>query len=216
MTDKNPFIVAIDGASGSGKHTIAAEVAKRYNLAYLDTGMIYRAIALRAYDDLENAVKHAASVTLEDLANEEVLRHEEVAAYASIVAARQDVRQAALRLQQDFAYNPPAGKAGAVLDGRDIGTVVLPSANVKLFVVTSLEHRAGRRHDEMKARYQDHDYSLATITQSLLERDQRDSKRNQAPLVQAKDAYLINNDRKLEDTLLEVFSIIDPIWQQFK
>jgi len=188
-------IVAIDGPSGAGKGTLARRLAEALDLAYLDTGLLYRAVAARVLarggdpDDAASAVQAAAALRLEDLESGD-LRGDTVAQAASRVAAIPAVRQALLPLQRRYAQQPPDGKAGAVLDGRDIGTAVCPEAEVKLFVTASLETRAERRHKELLERGGASIY--ARVLAEMRERDKRDSERSSAPLRQAPDAVVID------------------------
>jgi len=188
-------IVAIDGPSGAGKGTLARRLAEALDLAYLDTGLLYRAVAARVLarggdpDDAASAMQAAAALRLEDLESGD-LRGDTVAQAASRVAAIPAVRQALLPLQRRYAQQPPDGKAGAVLDGRDIGTAVCPEAEVKLFVTASLETRAERRHKELLERGGASIY--ARVLAEMRERDKRDSERSSAPLRQAPDAVVID------------------------
>jgi len=188
-------IVAIDGPSGAGKGTLARRLAEALDLAYLDTGLLYRAVAARVLarggdpDDAASAVQAAAALRLEDLESGD-LRGDTVAQAASRLAAIPAVRQALLPLQRRYAQQPPDGKAGAVLDGRDIGTAVCPEAEVKLFVTASLETRAERRHKELLERGGASIY--ARVLAEMRERDKRDSERSSAPLRQAPDAVVID------------------------
>ncbi len=185
------MIIAIDGPAASGKGTLARRLAKRYGLAVLETGGLYRATALKALDsggdpaDPIAAEAAAKRVTAADLADPR-LREERVSAAASVVASIPEVRRALLAFQRDFARHPPAGCAGAVLDGRDIGTVVCPEAEIKLYVTASAQARATRRFKELqesgvKAIYQ-------RVLQDVEQRDARDQERLTAPLRRAADA----------------------------
>jgi len=188
-------IIAIDGPAASGKGTIARRLARELGFAYLDTGALYRAVALRllrssAAPDGANAAHAAAAVRpAADLADP-ALRDEAVAGLASRLGAMAEVRAALLAFQRDFASRPPAGAAGAVLDGRDIGTVVCPDADIKLFVTASLEERVRRRVSELAA--EGRPAEAATIRADLEARDARDRARSVAPLRQADDAYLLD------------------------
>jgi CMP/dCMP kinase len=183
-------IIAVDGPAASGKGTLARRLAQHYGLAYLDTGMLYRATALKALAagdprNPEIAAEAARSVTVADLADPR-LRDERVGEAASVVAAIPSVRQALLALQRDFAHHPPAGARGAVLDGRDIGTVVCPEAEAKFFLTAALDARATRRFKEL----QDGDSGViyGRVLQDMKARDARDSGRAAAPLKRAADA----------------------------
>lgn len=189
------MIVAIDGPAAAGKGTLARRIARHFNLAYLDTGAIYRATGFQALEAGDNpadpALAEAAAkrVRADQLSNPK-LREEAVAKAASIVAAIPGVRAALLAFQRDFASHPPAGSKGAVLDGRDIGTVVCPEAEVKLFVTASAEARALRRFKELQE--QDPGVIYLRVLQDMKDRDARDSQRQAAPLVPAPDAVVLD------------------------
>ena len=190
-----PLIIAIDGPSASGKGTLARRLAERFGLAHLDTGKLYRATGLGVLEaggdpvDPIAAEKAALSLDFSRLA-EPRLNAEDVARAASVVAAIPAVRAVLLDAQRRFAQHPPPPGKGAVLDGRDIGTVVCPDANVKLFITASAESRAFRRVRELRER------GLAAIydhvLQDMRERDARDSERQVAPLAAAPDAITID------------------------
>ena len=189
------MIIAVDGPSASGKGTLARRLAEALGLAYMDTGMIYRATAARVleagHDPAEPAAAAGAARGLElaDLERPD-LRREAVGQAASVVAAIPEVRAALLEVQRHFAARPPDGKAGAILDGRDIGTVVCPEAEVKLFVTAGLETRAERRHKELLGRGEPSIY--ARVVQDLEARDARDSARAVAPLKPAPGAHVLD------------------------
>lgn len=196
-----PFVVAVDGPSAAGKGTLARRLAAHYGFAFLDTGLLYRAVARRLLregkdpTDAAAAAAAAAAIAAADLADP-ALRGEEVAQAASKVAAIPAVRQQLLRLQRSLAENPPPlpdGRpaAGIVLDGRDIGTVVCPGADVKIFVTASPEERARRRHKELLDRGEAAIYSR--VLQDMKDRDSRDSGRAVSPLVPAADALVIDS-----------------------
>jgi len=185
------MIIAIDGPAASGKGTIAKQVASVYGLHHLDTGLIYRAVAKAVLDsghspdDVACAIE--AAIRLDPKTFDETrLKAQAVTEAASVVAAIPEVRQALMNYQREFATRPP----GAVLDGRDIGTVIAPGADVKLFVVASPEVRAARRTAELKARGEPADEQ--EVLADLLRRDERDSRRTAAPLKPAPDAHLLD------------------------
>lgn len=185
------MIIAIDGTFASGKGTLGTRIAAHYNLPYLDTGKLYRAVAFQvraAGKDFEDAdaAAHAAKTLRPENLDEDDLRSAAIGAGASIVAAITEVRAALKAWQQDFAAQP----GGAVLDGRDIGTVICPHADVKLFVDAKPEERARRRHLELTDRGEDILY--ATVLNQLRERDGRDAGRTDAPMKPADDAHLID------------------------
>ncbi len=189
------MIVAIDGPAASGKGTIARKVAAHFGLPHLDTGLLYRGVARIMIDkgfDLANeelAAMLAEHLDLADLANP-ALRDAASGEGASIVAAHPAVRAALLVVQQNFAGQ----KGGAVLDGRDIGTVIAPQAQAKLFVTASPEERARRRFRELVARglAADSREAYDTVLADIRKRDERDSERSAAPLKQADDAILLD------------------------
>ncbi len=185
------MIIAIDGPAASGKGTLARRLAEHYGLPHLDTGLLYRAVAAsvlaagRDPDDIEAAVAAARALNLADF-DETRLRGREMGEAASIVAAMPQVRAALLAAQRDFARRP----GGAVLDGRDIGAVICPEAEVKIFVTASPEARAGRRALELAERGERAD--TAAILADIARRDARDSERAEAPLRAAADAVLLD------------------------
>jgi len=200
------FIIAIDGPSASGKGTLARRVAARFGLAHLDTGRLYRATGLAVLDaggdptDPVAAEKAARDLDLLRPADPR-LRDEDVGRAASLVAAIPAVRAALLDAQRDFARHPPAPAKGAVLDGRDIGTVVCPDATVKLFLVASAESRAERRVKELRRSRAAAIYDA--VLQDMRERDARDSERRVAPLAAAPDAMTIDTTLLDADQVFE-------------
>ena len=185
------MIIAIDGPAASGKGTLGKRLAAHYGLPHLDTGLIYRAVAKsvldagRRPDDADAAV--AAAKALDPVRFDEIaLKGHAVGEAASVVSAIPAVRAALLAFQRDFAAQPP----GAVLDGRDIGTVICPHADVKIYVTATPEVRARRRAAEYRA--QGRDIDEATVLADIIKRDERDSQRAAAPLKQAPDAYLLD------------------------
>jgi CMP/dCMP kinase len=185
------FVIAIDGPAASGKGTLARRLAAHYGLPHLDTGLLYRATARALLDEglpLDDAVAAEAAargLSLTDF-DPERLRAREMGEASSIVAAMPGVRAALISMQRDFAARPE----GAVLDGRDIGTVICPAASVKIFVTASPEARAQRRALELAARGEDVDY--ADILADVRRRDARDSERGAAPLKAAGDATILD------------------------
>ncbi|HTW50336.1 MAG TPA: (d)CMP kinase [Stellaceae bacterium] len=185
------MIIAIDGPAASGKGTIARQIAHVYGLHHLDTGLLYRAVAKAvldagyAPDDVEHAIAAAAALDPQKF-DETALKNQKITEAASVVAAIPQVREALMNYQRAFATRPP----GAVLDGRDIGTVIAPGADVKLFVVATPEVRAQRRVLELKRRGEE--ATEEEVLADLIRRDERDSRRTAAPLVQAPDAHLLD------------------------
>jgi CMP/dCMP kinase len=188
------MIIAIDGPTASGKGTLARRLAGRYGLPHLDTGLLYRATAAsllergRALSDVEAAVAAARGLALTDF-DEVRLRTREMGEAASVVATLPAVREALIQAQRNFARRP----GGAVLDGRDIGTVICPTADVKIFVTASPEVRAQRRALELAGRGEKVDYEA--ILADIARRDARDSERVAAPLKAAPDAALLDTSR---------------------
>jgi cytidylate kinase len=193
------LVIAIDGPAAAGKGTLARRLADHLSLAYLDTGSIYRAVGISlltaGQDPAAPAAAAAAAQALSPeslmiLQADPLLRAEEGARAASLVAAQPPVRAALLDFQRAFASTPPGGAAGAILDGRDIGTVVCPDATVKLFVTASVEERARRRVKELRERGEESIESR--VLQDMKERDERDQARAVAPLRPADDALVLD------------------------
>lgn len=174
------LVIAVDGPAASGKGTIARALAVHYGLPCLDTGLLYRAVGLRAGGDADAAVAAAHALDPAWL-DDPAVRGEEAARAASLISAIPHVRAALLARQRAFAAQP----GGAVLDGRDIGTVIAPDAHAKLFVTATMEVRAARRAAELGR-------DPAHVLADLAERDRRDAARAVAPLVQAADADLLD------------------------
>ncbi len=195
------MIIALDGTTSSGKGTLAKRLAAHYRLPHLDTGLLYRAVAKAALDtgiDLKDepaCARLAADIDLADF-DERELRSASVGAAASVVASLGDVRRALFELQRKFAQQ--AG--GAVLDGRDIGTVIAPDADVKLWVDAAVEERARRRFRELSAMGEA--VTEHGVLMQLEERDKRDSQRKDAPMKPADDAVWIDTTRMTPDACL--------------
>ncbi|HLK80554.1 MAG TPA: (d)CMP kinase [Xanthobacteraceae bacterium] len=203
------MIIAIDGPAASGKGTLGKRLAAHYGLRHLDTGLLYRAVAQavlesgHALDDVARAVAAAQALDPTQF-DEAALKSHAAGEAASVVSAIPEVRAALLRLQQDFAAAPP----GAVLDGRDIGTVICPHADVKIFVTASSEVRAKRRAIEMRRLGQIADE--AAILADIRRRDERDSKRTVAPLKPAPDAHILDtSDLDIDGVLRHAIAIVD-------
>ena len=194
-----PTIIAVDGPSASGKGTIARKIAARLGYAYLDTGLLYRAVGLSVlrsgFDptDATHAEKMAQTLDpslLTQLADAPALRAEATSVAASKVAAIPAVRAALLKFQQDFAAYPPDGKNGAVLDGRDIGTAIAPNAMVKIYVEAAPEIRARRRFLELQERGEN--VTEAEVLDEMQARDARDTQRATVPAKPAEDAVRLD------------------------
>ena len=211
-----PVIIAVDGPAASGKGTLARRLAAHFDYAYLDTGSLYRALAydvLRRGEAPENAsagLRAAKALDLAMLNDPDILaalRTDAVGTAASLVAAQPDTRAAILQIQRDIADTPPDYKAGAVLDGRDIGTIVCPQAAHKIFVTARAEIRAERRWQEL----QQHDpqVSLTDVLADLKSRDQRDSARATAPMRAAQDAHLLDtSDLSIEEAFAAALALV--------
>ncbi len=190
-----PLVIAVDGPAAAGKGTLARRLAAALDLAHLDSGALYRAVGLAVLraggDPADEAVAAAAAASLDTgRLSDPALRAPETGDAASRVAAFPSVRAALLDFQRRFARNPPAGRRGAAIDGRDIGTVVVPDAPVKIFVTASPDERARRRFAELQAAGADVIYPA--VLSELEARDGRDSSRAVAPLKPADDAAILD------------------------
>lgn len=215
------MIITIDGPAAAGKGTLAKSLADKYNLAYFDTGMVYRAVGIDLIcngltpDDVAAAESSAQSMTftkMMSLAKHPDFRSALGGQAASKIAAIPKVREALLKMQQDFALNPLSydGKpvAGVVYDGRDTGTVVCPGADIKLFITASPEVRALRRHKEYLQKGVNSSYE--EVLAQTKERDERDSSRSSAPLKPADDAVIIDtSDMNIDEVFKNVCKLID-------
>jgi CMP/dCMP kinase len=199
MVTSPPPVIAIDGPSASGKGTIARKLAAHFNFAHLDTGLLYRAVGLAVLrmggDPANPALAEKAALWLDsaqisDDAEDNEMRSDKASLAASKVAVIPGVRAALLKFQKDFCANPPKGKKGAVLDGRDIGTIIAPDAQVKLFVTASAVIRAQRRFKELQARGQDVTYDA--VLADMKKRDTRDAERSIAPTKPAQGSVVLD------------------------
>jgi len=210
--------IAIDGPAGAGKSTIAKKIAERLNLTYIDTGAMYRALTYKSLINnvdihneteiirlaKESKVKFVQqNIYLDDnLVNEEI-RSIEVSKNVSHIAKIKEVRQILVDLQRKIALNQDV-----IMDGRDIGTHVLPNANIKIFLTASVEERASRRYTELKAKGSNVD--LDEIKKDIINRDRIDSERKYAPLVKAKDAVIIDTTGlSIDDVIENIISLIE-------
>jgi cytidylate kinase len=205
------MIIAVDGPTASGKGTVAKALAEHYRLKRLDTGSLYRAVGLAVLDaggdasDPRAAVAAAEGLDL-DAIDESRIRSSAVGLAASKVAVIAEVRAVLRRAQQTFAADPK----GAVLDGRDIGTVICPYAEVKLFVTASLEERTRRRLVELRARGEQ--ISFEELQAQIAERDERDTNRTESPLRQAPNAHLLDTTTlSVEAAAQAAYAIVDEV-----
>ena len=189
---KKPLVIAIDGPSASGKGTLAKKIAQHFNLAYLNTGAIYRLVALRVIEkkidpnNFENFIADLVkNISEEDLENDD-LHSETVGSIASIIAKNPKLRAALFNFQKDFVAKGKKEKNGCVLDGRDTTTVICPDADYKFFVTADVEIRAKRRFAQLQTSYEE-------ILAQLKKRDENDLNRKDAPLLIAKEAVFIDN-----------------------
>lgn len=208
------FVIAIDGPAAAGKGTLSRQVAEAYGFHHLDTGLTYRAVAKAMidsglpFDDETVAVGIARAIELAGL-DRTVLSAHEIGEAASKIAVMPDVRRALVEAQRTFSLKKP----GTVLDGRDIGTVVCPKADVKLFVTASADVRAKRRYDEIIANGGKADYT--SIYDDIKRRDERDMARADSPLIPADDAHLLDtSEMSIEAAFRRAKSIIEAVLKQ--
>ena len=205
------FIVAIDGTAASGKGTLAKKTANHFGFKYLDTGILYRVVAyyLKSSEIHSEISKQNVQDSLRLLINKDFqlshLRNEEISLKASIISKNKIVRDNLLTYQREFAMQ----EGGTVLDGRDIGTVVCPNADIKIFVDADIEIRAKRRYDQYLQNNSNSNLNLSDIIDELAKRDYIDRNRQLSPLVSAKDAYLLDTSNiTSEDGLKKIIQII--------
>ena len=215
------MIITIDGPAASGKGTLSAYLSQKYQLAYFDTGMVYRAVGLQMVltgQDLSNekqACKIAEQLTFQQMM--ELSRHPDFRSAigghaASVVSAHPSVRQALLAMQKNFALNPTFADGtpakGVVYDGRDTGTVICPQADLKLFITASAEVRAKRRYDEFIAKGMDTSYE--NVLEDVIARDERDRNRSTAPMKPAEDAIIVDTSYlSIQDVIDEVVPLVE-------
>lgn len=199
-------VIAIDGPAAAGKGTLARRLAAHLGYAYLDTGAIYRAVALRTLRTGTDPVDAAKALSMADLDDPE-LRTDRVGTAASHLAAIAPLRLVLLDFQRNFAEKPPNNAPGAVLDGRDIGTVICPRATLKLFVTASPEARAHRRYLEL--RQQGETVSEAEVLDELRARDKNDATRLIAPMRPASDAHLLDTtNMAIDDAFAAALALV--------
>lgn len=199
---KNVFVIAIDGPAASGKGTLARRLAEHFGFDYLDTGLLYRGVGLSYLDQAKtgNVAALAHNLDIASLENPR-LRDQDVAQAASVVAAMPEVRQALLMLQKEFASR---AQKGAILDGRDIGTVILPDAPAKLFVTADVPTRARRRYRDLE------NVTLEQVQADIEQRDARDMLRDSAPLRQADDSLLLETtNMSIEEAFSHALSFVE-------
>lgn len=213
------LVIAIDGPAAAGKSTIAKEIAKRLNLEYIDTGAMYRALTLKIIDsdvDMEDIdriieISHSTSIKfknnsiyLDNVIVDDEIRKNIVNTHVSNVAKIKEIREIMVMMQRKMAQN-----SNIIMDGRDIGTVVLPHANYKFFLIASVEERARRRYLEIQKRGEEN-INYERILEEIIERDTIDSTRDISPLKKAIDAYEIDTtDKSIEETIVEIISIVE-------
>ena len=212
MNTRKPIIIAIDGPAASGKGSLAKKLAEKLDYDFLDTGALYRRVALKVIDsntnpsDAEGVIEAANALkdTINNAYDDNDLRNDRVGSAASVIAQNQGVRDVLFDIQRNFAQN---AKKGAVLDGRDIGTVICPEADIKLFVTASVEKRAERRLKELQSRGKD--VTHAQVLAEMQERDDRDAVRLDKHLAPDHDVTIIDtSDMTPEDVLENAMAII--------
>ncbi|ADL12558.1 (d)CMP kinase [Acetohalobium arabaticum] len=217
---QSDIVITIDGPAGAGKSTVAKRVAEQLGIIYIDTGAMYRALTLKALRediDLNNEdelahLAHRTEIELEKIDGEdkvlldeedvtEEIRSQKVSNYVSVVAKVSSVREELVNLQQEMASNK-----GVIMDGRDIGTVVLPDADLKIFLTASVEERARRRYEELKEKGKDVEFD--ELKDEILRRDRLDQERKVAPLKKAEDAIeLDSTNLTVEEVLRQVIKL---------
>jgi cytidylate kinase len=206
--EKRPLVIAVDGPAASGKGTIARALARHFGLPHMDTGLLYRAVALNLWrwggDPASEFEALRACAEIGPDPDDDELRSEPVSKIASAISAYPSVRAALLKRQQDFAGQT----GGAVLDGRDIGTVIAPDAQVKLYVTASPEVRARRRQQELLGRGMN--VHFEDVLADIHARDERDSSRATAPLRQAPDAVVLDtSELTIEEAIAAAVRLVE-------
>ena len=196
MNKKNRIIIAVDGPAASGKGTLSKLLAKNFGFAHMDSGKLYRVVALNIIENRINpknpkeVLQNIGDINFYNLIGSSKLLSDEVGKIASIIANYKNLRDHLLKIQRDFVYIKNKDKLGVIIDGRDIGTVVLPEANIKFFVTATLETRIERRCKELLSL----GYNIIRrhVEQEMRNRDQRDKQRTHSPLLAARDAILLD------------------------
>ena len=196
MNKKNRIIIAVDGPAASGKGTLSKLLAKNFGFAHMDSGKLYRVAALYIIENRINPknqkeiLQNIGDINFYNLIGSSKLLSDEVGKIASIIANYKSLRDHLLKIQRDFVYIKNKDKLGVIIDGRDIGTVVLPEANIKFFITATLETRIERRCKELLSL----GYNIIKrhVEQEMRNRDQRDKKRTHSPLLAARDAILLD------------------------
>ena len=196
MNKKNRIIIAVDGPAASGKGTLSKLLAKNFGFAHMDSGKLYRVAALYIIENRINPknqkeiLQNIGDINFYNLIGSSKLLSDEVGKIASIIANYKSLRDHLLKIQRDFAYIKNKDKLGVIIDGRDIGTVVLPEANIKFFVTATLETRIERRCKELLSL----GYNIIKrhVEQEMRNRDQRDKQRTHSPLLADRDAILLD------------------------
>ena len=202
------FTIAIDGLASSGKGSLALGISKKFNFSYFDTGVLYRELAFLSVNEFgedftkENVIK-IAKIYKSNVIEEKNLRSSEVGKNASIIGAIPEVREILKKIQRSFKEKSPDHK-GIVVDGRDIGTIIFPNADIKFFISASIEERANRRLIDFKDINEKISYN--DVIKQLQKRDQRDKERSVAPLIVAKDAHLIDTTNINKEETLNIAS----------
>ena len=202
------FIVAIDGLAGSGKGVLAKGISNRFNFSYFDTGILYRGLAylsLKKYGENfteDNVINLAKSYNIDEI-DQQKIRSSDIGKYASVIGAIPEVRKILIKIQRQFKEKSTSDN-GIVVDGRDIGTVIFPNADVKFFISASIGERAKRRLNDFSQGNEKISYNQ--VIKQLQKRDQRDKERSVAPLIVAKDAHLIDTTNINKEETLEIAS----------
>jgi CMP/dCMP kinase len=213
------MIIAIDGPAASGKGTIGRKLAVQLGLAFLDTGLLYRAATKRILQqgispfNVGAVTKEIGNVSIDDTAGED-LRTPEISNVTPLIAKIPEVRQMLIHIQRNFAHYPPLGMRGSVLDGRDITTVICPDADVKLFITATLLTRARRRHRELLA--QGVKTSFRAVHRDLRRRDEEDASRLISPLKVADDAAILDTtEMSIDEAFAKALAIVNHLRPEF-